>query len=77
MSSPPGKWWRYHLLSFYEIWYFRMSDQVKDWYRLGKQRDKESWEMYPSQVNAYYNPPANEVCDLDAAMARLRIDHRI
>jgi endothelin-converting enzyme len=32
------------------------------WQKLGKQRDGEAWEMYPSQVNAYYNPPANEVC---------------
>jgi len=39
----------------------RVSDQVKKWYQLGKPRDKESWEMYPSQVNAYYNPPANEI----------------
>lgn len=31
------------------------------WAQLGKQRDVNSWEMYPSEVNAYFNPPANEV----------------
>ena len=31
------------------------------WQQLGKARDPETWEMYPSQVNAYFNPPANEV----------------
>jgi len=54
-----------------------MSDQVKKWYQLGKPRDKESWEMYPSQVNAYYNPPANEVCNMDMITVRFRIDRRV
>ena len=40
----------------------RESDVYWKWQKLGKQRDPEAWEMYPSQVNAYYNPPANEVC---------------
>ena len=39
-----------------------VSDQTKRWLQLGKSRDLESWEMYPSMVNAYFNPPANEVC---------------
>lgn len=39
----------------------RVSDQYKKWQKLGKRRDPEAWEMYPSQVNAYFNPPANEV----------------
>lgn len=38
-----------------------MSDEIKKWLQLGRQRDPETWEMYPSQVNAYFNPPANEV----------------
>lgn len=42
--------------------YFRINGQIKKWYQLGKQRDKESWEMFPTTVNAYFNPPANEVC---------------
>ncbi|KAG6832683.1 hypothetical protein H0H92_012255 [Tricholoma furcatifolium] len=37
------------------------SDQYKKWQQLGKRRDLESWEMYPSMVNAYFNPPANEI----------------
>ncbi|KAK7449695.1 hypothetical protein VKT23_013168 [Stygiomarasmius scandens] len=37
------------------------SDQFKAWQQLGKQRDPDSWEMYPSMVNAYFNPPANEI----------------
>lgn len=39
----------------------RASDEYKKWQKLGKRRDPEEWEMYPSQVNAYFNPPANEV----------------
>lgn len=31
---------------------------------LGRRRDPEAWLMYTSQVNAYFNPPANEVSDL-------------
>ncbi|KAI0818519.1 metalloprotease [Irpex lacteus] len=37
------------------------NDVYWKWQKLGKRRDPESWEMYPSQVNAYYNPPANEI----------------
>jgi len=39
----------------------RESDAYKKWQKLGKRRDPEAWEMYPSQVNAYFNPPANEI----------------
>lgn len=39
----------------------RASDVYKEWQLLGKRRDMDSWEMYPSMVNAYFNPPANEV----------------
>lgn len=39
----------------------RTSDQVKMWAKLGKRRDLDNWEMYPSTVNAYFNPPANEI----------------
>ncbi|KAH9901083.1 Metalloprotease [Cubamyces lactineus] len=39
----------------------RVSDEVRRWLKLGKQRDLEEWEMYPSMVNAYFNPPANEI----------------
>ncbi|EIW85424.1 Metalloprotease [Coniophora puteana RWD-64-598 SS2] len=37
------------------------SETYRMWQRLGKQRDHREWEMYPSTVNAYYNPPANEI----------------
>jgi endothelin-converting enzyme len=37
------------------------SDEYKKWQKLGKRRDPETWEMYPSMVNAYFNPPANEI----------------
>ncbi|EIN07764.1 Metalloprotease [Punctularia strigosozonata HHB-11173 SS5] len=37
------------------------SDVYKKWQKLGKRRDHEEWEMWPSMVNAYYNPPGNEI----------------
>lgn len=37
------------------------SEKVKEWFQLGKNRDLEAWEMFPSTVNAYFNPPANEI----------------
>ena len=39
----------------------RVAEQIRTWFRVGKQRDPQSWEMYASTVNAYFNPPANEV----------------
>jgi len=41
---------------------FSINDEIKAWQKLGKPRDLLEWEMYPSMVNAYFNPPANEVC---------------
>lgn len=41
---------------------FSANDEYLKWQKLGKQRDPEAWEMFPSTVNAYFNPPANEVC---------------
>lgn len=35
--------------------------QFWQWIRLGGKRDPEAWEMYASTVNAYFNPPANEI----------------
>jgi hypothetical protein len=31
------------------------------WKRIGKPVDRSMWEMTPQTVNAYYNPPGNEV----------------
>ncbi|KAI0709419.1 Metalloprotease [Earliella scabrosa] len=39
----------------------RVADQIRTWFQIGKQRDHETWEMFPSTVNAYYNPPGNEI----------------
>ncbi|KAN0123833.1 metallo peptidase [Russula decolorans] len=37
------------------------SDTYKQWQQLGKRRDLDGWEMTPATVNAYFNPPANEI----------------
>ncbi|KAI0727183.1 metalloprotease [Fomitopsis betulina] len=37
------------------------NEEYLQWQKLGKSRDPETWEMYPSTVNAYFNPPANEI----------------
>jgi endothelin-converting enzyme len=37
------------------------SSEYRKWQKLGKTRNMEEWEMPPSMVNAYYNPPGNEV----------------
>ncbi|OAX38899.1 zincin [Rhizopogon vinicolor AM-OR11-026] len=37
------------------------SDMYKMWQKVGKQRNLDEWEMTPATVNAYYNPPANEI----------------
>ncbi|KNZ75362.1 Endothelin-converting enzyme 1, partial [Termitomyces sp. J132] len=37
------------------------SDQYKKWQQLGKRRNQDIWLMFPSTVNAYFDPPANEI----------------
>ncbi|KAJ7702313.1 Metalloprotease [Mycena rosella] len=37
------------------------SDQFKAWGKLGQRRNVNEWEMWPSMVNAYFNPPSNEI----------------
>ncbi|KAF9052689.1 hypothetical protein BJ165DRAFT_1413126 [Panaeolus papilionaceus] len=37
------------------------SNNFKKWLQLGRSRDLNAWEMFPSTVNAYFNPPANEI----------------
>lgn len=34
---------------------------VQEFSRLGKQTDRDLWDMTASTVNAYYNPPGNEI----------------
>jgi len=38
-----------------------IADVYRTWQKLGKQRNLDEWHMYPSTVNAYFNPPANEI----------------
>jgi predicted metalloendopeptidase len=42
---------------------YRGVEVYREWQKLGKRRNKQEWLMAPSQVNAYYNPPGNEVCN--------------
>ncbi|OWT41367.1 endothelin-converting enzyme [Cryptococcus neoformans] len=60
-----------------EAWYARVSIDKEDffgnvlrstlveesrvWLGLGKRRSRDSWEMYPQTVNAYYSPPDGEI----------------
>ncbi|KDR81470.1 hypothetical protein GALMADRAFT_152331 [Galerina marginata CBS 339.88] len=37
------------------------SSTFKKWLQLGRARDPDAWEMFPSTVNAYFNPPSNEI----------------
>ncbi|KAJ7093237.1 hypothetical protein C8R44DRAFT_646354 [Mycena epipterygia] len=37
------------------------SDEFKTWLKLGQRRNVDEWEMWPSMVNAYFNPPSNEI----------------
>ncbi|WVN86683.1 uncharacterized protein L203_101855 [Cryptococcus depauperatus CBS 7841] len=36
-------------------------EESRVWLRLGRQRSRDSWEMYPQTVNAYYSPPDGEI----------------
>jgi endothelin-converting enzyme len=36
-------------------------EQQRTWAGLGQRRDRQSWEMYPQTVNAYYSPPDGEI----------------
>ena len=66
----PNKWKDYSLLtidptkSFYEnirtcrAW--RSQQHIAE--KAGKPVDRDEWYMTPQTVNAYYNPPTNEIC---------------
>ncbi|WVQ78577.1 hypothetical protein IAT38_000663 [Cryptococcus sp. DSM 104549] len=36
-------------------------EESRVWLGLGKQRNRNTWEMYPQTVNAYYSPPDGEI----------------
>lgn len=36
-------------------------DLQREWSNLGKPTDRDEWDMSASTVNAYYNPPGNEI----------------
>ncbi|KAJ5761013.1 hypothetical protein N7520_008169 [Penicillium odoratum] len=36
-------------------------DLVNEWSKLGKPTNRDEWDMTASTVNAYYNPPGNEI----------------
>lgn len=48
------------MISQYLLFY-RTSDVYKLWQKVGKPRNTEEYLFWPSIVNAYFNPPANEV----------------
>jgi putative endopeptidase len=37
-------------------------EQRRQFAKIGKPVDRNEWQMSPSTVNAYYNPPTNEIC---------------
>lgn len=39
----------------------RTMDERRKWFSLSKKRDPGTWEMIPTEVNAYYQPQANEM----------------
>jgi endothelin-converting enzyme len=39
----------------------RATANFREWLKLGKRRDLGTWEMIPSEVNAYFNPPENSL----------------
>ncbi|GFZ45763.1 hypothetical protein JCM24511_03493 [Saitozyma sp. JCM 24511] len=36
-------------------------EEARTWQTLGRKRDRQTWEMYPQTVNAYYSPPDGEI----------------
>lgn len=39
----------------------RATENFREWLKLGRRRDLGTWEMIPSEVNAYFNPPENSL----------------
>lgn len=38
-----------------------LASNARTWGGLGRERNRDSWEMYPQTVNAYYSPPDGEI----------------
>ncbi|KAH8106762.1 Metalloprotease [Cristinia sonorae] len=57
----------YRLVKVHEDTFFenvlssQVNDQIRMWSKLGKRRDQDDWLLVPTKVEAYYNPPANEL----------------
>lgn len=63
-----------HMYSQSIILHFRrMNNEYLKWRQLGQHRDREAWAMVPSEVNAYFNPSANEVLFLLLGLPRSSI----
>ena len=65
----PGKWKDYTsliinpTLSYMEnVRNIRKWEMADNFARLGRPVDRSEWLMSPQTVNAYYNPPTNEIC---------------
>ena len=64
----PDKWKDYSKLEIKNDSYWANVCRASEWgfndmySRIGKPVDKDEWLMTPQTVNAYYNPPTNEIC---------------
>lgn len=64
----PDKWKDYSSLEISSDSYYnnltnaRKLDFIEDMNEIGKPYDKMKWGLSPQIVNAYYNPPSNEIC---------------
>ena len=60
-------WQYYSTISISNSTFFRnalradTAEQIRKWQKLGSRRNPGSWEMWAQTVNAYFNPPANEI----------------
>ena len=64
----PDKWKDYGKLDIKDDSYYANIERATVWAsdenmaKAGKPVDKEEWHMTPQTVNAYYDPPTNEIC---------------